>query len=168
MSIGPAAVTAASRTTEKTSLFIPAAMPPGDQVCSLGMRRSAFGKPRLGRAEIATGGDVSSCSRRAGDHHRGGATTNAFDEGTGSGAGPASARRTLGGRDVPAAKRCIDDATLVGRDERMRPIGGPGRRSRSAIARPIALGCAAASWPLIAGSAARLSSLIRRCSGFSP
>jgi hypothetical protein len=60
MSIGPAAVTAAGRTTDTASLFIPAAMPPGDQVCSLGIRRSALGNPRLGSAEIATGCDVSS------------------------------------------------------------------------------------------------------------
>jgi hypothetical protein len=168
ISIGPAAVTAAGRATRTTSAFMLAAMPPGVHVCSFGTRRTARGRPRGGNSTTAIGGGEPGWAARVGVHQRGGAIGAPPVGATAIAAGPPRARRTAGGRDIPAAKRCTDDAMLAGRGGPNRPSGGPGRRMRCTTPRPRRFASSALSSLLVDRTSASVGPLIRRCSESLP
>lgn len=70
------------------------------------------------------------------DHHRGGATLAGPDPTDTDAAGPRSDRRTATDRPHPAENRADDVASDPIGDGRACPSTGPGRRSRTPIARP--------------------------------
>ncbi|MDT4975075.1 MAG: hypothetical protein QOG98_833, partial [Pseudonocardiales bacterium] len=162
VSIGPAPVTASIRRTGATVDTKLSTMPPGVQDCCFGTRRTARGRPRLGRScgvncaagerrTAVSGAGAAAGSASAGVHQRGGCTPASRKEFTRATPGPFSARRIDGGRAVPAAKRAEDDARLPTWAGRSCPSGGPGRRIRRTTACPSrhssAGSAAVTAWP---------------------
>ncbi|WP_244930188.1 hypothetical protein [Nocardioides sp. W7] len=162
ISIGPAATVSVCRRTLATSACRPLTMPPGLQLCSLGIERAARGSSRPPSCSVGSaregasqlGVDVEAATARRsptarpgrttgaattsgeagiGTHQRGGRTYPASDA---EGSGPASARRTSTGREVDAANRETPEARLPIRDGSGRPKGGPGSRIRRTAAAP--------------------------------
>jgi hypothetical protein len=81
-----------------------------------------------------------SVSDELGSHQRGGRTSAPPVDRTGARTPAASARRIATGRPVAAANRCEDSATRPRWLARASRAGRPGRRSRSAAARPTRFG----------------------------
>ena len=106
--------------------------------------RRAGSWPGRGRAPAcaagpgATGASATAADRTAdtSDHQRGGCTSAGPEPIDTEAAGPTSDRRTATDRPHPAENRADEDASDPIGDGRARPSTGPGRRSRTPMARP--------------------------------
>ena len=133
----PTAATSATRRTRTSAPVMEEAKRPGRWVSEVSIGRVTLASPRRGNAGVWVGPGLQAVAPRAevSAHHRGGRMVWAVFAGLMS-PGPASWRRTSGGRATDDANRMDAVARLPSGAGRGRPPGGPGRAQRRTAARP--------------------------------